>query len=152
MMKGKEMSLEDYKTILQTRSNIAKDSADRNAKIVSGIYMQKLLKEAEQKVFSKEKFGITILKANPTEDCSMTGADFKIFNFSKKTIKYITFNFYGKNAVNDRVSSNLSRKSIGPVNHLATGVWSFHTVWLTDIVQTLKLISVNISIWMAALN
>ena len=144
MLKGNESSLDDFKKLIVNRNAQAKDSADHYAKIISEVYMRKLIKESSEKITSKKKYGIGILKANPTEDYSMTGADFRIINFSKKTIKYITFNFYGKNAVNDRVGANVSRKGIGPIEELQTGTWSFDTVWLTDIVQTLKLISVNI--------
>lgn len=103
----------------------------------------------QNKFFSYEKYGIAILKAYPTENYSMTGAKFKILNFSKKTIKYITFNFYGKNAVKDKVlggnkSYIISRKGIGPVEYLNTAEWNYDTVWLTDIVQTLELVSVKI--------
>ncbi|CAA7195295.1 hypothetical protein [Chryseobacterium potabilaquae] len=121
-----------------------KDSIDSWSKELSEVYMRNLENEISDKVFSKKKNGIAIISAYPTEDYSFTGAEFKILNFSKKTIKYITFYFYGKNAVKDRVGINMSRKGIGPVESLATATWSFNNVWLTDIVQTLKLISVNI--------
>lgn len=69
---------------------------------------------------------------------------FNVIAKSQKTIKYITFNFFGKNPVDDRVGANVSRKGIGPVESLGTGKWSFDNVWLTDVIETLKLLSVNI--------
>jgi len=136
--------LSDLKSKFKKFTLAEKDSMDSWSQKLSAAYMLQLRKKALDKVFSKEKNGIAILAAHPTEDYSFTGAEFKILNFSKKTIKYITFNFYGKNAVKDRVGKNVSRKGIGPVESSATGSWSFDNVWLTDIVQTMKLISVNI--------
>lgn len=141
---GQRRQLSDLKNRFKNFSPSEMDSIDSWSKRLSEAYMHQLRKEASDKVFSKEKNGIAILAAHPTEDYSFTGADFKILNFSRKTIKYITFNFYGKNAVKDRVGKNVSRKGIGPVESSGTGSWSFDNVWLTDIVQTLKLISVNI--------
>ncbi|MBV8326688.1 hypothetical protein [Chryseobacterium sp.] len=143
-VKGKQKQLADIKTKFNNLTPVEKDSLDSWSKRFSEVYMRKLKNEVYDKIFSREKNGIAIISAFPTEDYSFTGAEFKILNFSKKTIKYITFNFYGKNAVKDRVGVNISRKGIGPVESLASGTWSFDNVWLTDIVQTLKLVSVNI--------
>lgn len=141
---GKRRQLSDLKNKFKNFSQAEIDSIDSWSKRLSEAYMRQLRKEASDKVFSKEKNGIAILAAHPTEEYSFTGAKFKILNFSRKTIKYITFNFYGKNAVNDRVGKNVSRKGIGPVESSATGSWLFDDVWLTDIVQSMKLLSVNI--------
>ncbi|MGG7437379.1 hypothetical protein ACQ7CU_04790 [Chryseobacterium arthrosphaerae] len=144
VIKGGEKQLADVKAKLNSLNAVEKDSLDSWSKRYSEVYMRKLKNEVYDRIFSKEKNGIAVISAFPTEDYSFTGAEFKILNFSKKTIKYITFNFYGKNAVKDRVGTTMSRKGIGPVESLASGAWSFDNVWLTDIVQTLKLVSVNI--------
>lgn len=144
VMKGEQKQLADVKAKINSLTADEKDSLDSWSKRYSEVYMRKLKSEVYDRIFSKEKNGIAIISAFPTEDYSFTGAEFKILNFSKKTIKYITFNFYGKNAVKDRVGVNMSRKGIGPVESLGSGSWSFDNVWLTDIVQTLKLVSVNI--------
>lgn len=141
---GHRKQFSEIKNKFANYTSSEKDSLDDWSRRLSEVYMLQLRKEASNKVFSKEKNGIAILSAHPTEQYSFTGAEFKILNFSKKTIKYITFNFYGKNAVKDRVGKNISRKGIGPVESSATGSWSFDSVWLTDIVQTMKLVSVNI--------
>lgn len=91
-----------------------------------------------------EKYGIALVKANAYEEYSLTGARFKILNTSKKTIKYITFNFFGENPVEDRVGKNMIRKGIGPVESYAYGSWDFDSVWLTDTVEYLNLISIQI--------
>lgn len=127
----------------------AKSKIDDYAKYRSDNF--KILYETEllEYLSSFQKFGIGIIEAVPTSNYSMTGAEFKVMNFSNKTIKYITFNFYGKNAVKDKVQYrngvyNISRKGIGPVNKNVISSWSFDDVWLTDIVQYLTLISVSI--------
>ena len=125
----------------QKIENVAK----YNSEIDKEVYKNKLLDE----VLSYEKYGIGIINANPTSNYSMTGAEFRIMNFSKKTIKYITFNFYGKNAVKDKVQYRkgvyaVSRKGIGPVEQYTISSWEFDDVWLTDIVEYLTLTSVSI--------
>jgi hypothetical protein len=121
-----------------------KDSITKSAKLYSIVYMDKLKKDALNNFMEETKQTIGLLDAYPVEQYSFTGAKFKIINYNKKTIKYITFNFYGKNAVDDKVGGNLSRKGIGPVEQYAEGEWSFENVWLTNIVEKLKLTSVNI--------
>lgn len=91
-----------------------------------------------------EKYGIAIINANPTEGYSTTGAEFKILNVSKKTIKYITFTYYGQNPVRDKVGTNRTSRGIGPVESFAKGSWKFDMVWLTDIVEYLKMVSIQI--------
>lgn len=97
---------------------------------------------------SFDKYGIGITDAVPYDDYGLTGARFRFYNASKKTIKYITFNFYGRNAVKDKVSSYgqvaFSRKGIGPIEPDSFASYEFDSVWITDIVQTLTLTSVNI--------
>lgn len=114
-----------------------------------------------------DKYGIGVIYARPKIDYSISGAEFKIYNASKKTIKYITFNFHAKNAVGDKVlyrkgAYSTSRKGIGPVEPYSTGAWEFDTVWLTDIVDelitttiviqymdgTIKTIKMNDNMWM----
>lgn len=131
------LSIEDKKSI----KNIAKE--------LSEISVLNEMKEMAETLNKYESLGIAILNAVPTDNYSMTGAKFKIMNFSKQTIKYITFNFYGKNPVDDKViyrkgTYNVSRKGIGPVQKYGVSEWEFDDVWLTDIVETLRLFSVNI--------
>ncbi|WP_411898611.1 hypothetical protein [Elizabethkingia bruuniana] len=131
--------------------NLQQDQFQKNLNFAS--YNSTLIMESDRDnlfdyIKGFKKYSIAIVNARPTENYSMTGADFEIINFSKKTIKYITFNFYGINTVGDKVSRagtyNLSRKGIGPIEYLETGKWSWDTIWLTDIVDRLKLVSANI--------
>lgn len=141
---------EKQKTVLQVQdffkniSKADKDSLSKFSKIFSEVSMQKMKNDYLESFLSDTKYTVGIIDAYPVEQYSFTGAKFKIVNYSKKTIKYITFNFYGKNAVKDKVGGTLSRKGIGPVEQFAEGEWNFESVWLTDIIDTLKLVSVNI--------
>lgn len=97
--------------------------------------------------FNKSKIGI--ITAQPYENYGFTGARFEIINFSKKTIKYITFKFHGLNPVDDKVylgknMLTVSKKGIGPVEYLETGSWEFEYAWSTDIVEKMVLKSMDI--------
>lgn len=119
------------------------------SKRLSVLFLEEEISKTYNYIQSFDKYSIAIIDARPTSNYSMTGAKFKIYNSSKKTIKYITFNFYGKNPVKDKVQYrsgvyNVSRKGIGPIESYATGTWEFDDVWLTDIVEYLTLTSMNI--------
>lgn len=97
--------------------------------------------------FESKKIGV--IKARPYENYGFTGARFEIINFSKKTIKYITFKFHGLNAVDDKVyigknMLTVSTKGIGPVEYLNTGAWDFDDAWHTDLVERMVLKSMDI--------
>jgi len=91
--------------------------------------------------------GIAILKRqvyDESEYTSGTGIEFKFINTSKKTIKYIWFNFTGYNAVDDPVSTMKTRKGIGPIKHLTEAAYTYEYVWMTDIVEYARLNSIKI--------
>lgn len=106
------------------------------------------LREAMQPFIKNEKYGLGIIKYAATDDYSSTGATFTIYNSSKKTIKYIWFTVAGENAVGDLVKTGgvyyKTLKGIGPTKSLDFGQWSFDYVWLTDIVEYLKLSTIKI--------
>ena len=107
------------------------------------------LKEALLPFIEIEKYGLGFIKFNATDDYSSTGASFSIFNPSKKTIKYIWFTVAGENAVGDLVKIGKDTyyktlKGIGPVKSGGIGEWSFDYVWLTDIVEYLKISTIKI--------
>lgn len=96
-----------------------------------------------------EKYGLGFVYFRPTEDYGSTGAEFRIFNPSKKTIKYIWFTIAGENAVEDLVrlsNGNYYKtlKGIGPVEQYDFVTWSFDYVWFTDIVQYIRMSSIKI--------
>ena len=75
-----------------------------------------------------------------------TGIRFRFFNPTDQTIKYITINFVGYNAVDDPVSSRgktvQTRKCVGPIGPEETATYKFEYVWFTDIVQYAKIRSI----------
>lgn len=106
------------------------------------------MREAFKPFIAIEKYGLGIIKYNATNGYSSTGATFKIFNPSKKTIKYIWFTVGGENPVGDLVKTKTgyykTLKGIGPVGRLEVSEWSFDYVWFTDVVETLKLTTIKI--------
>lgn len=99
-----------------------------------------------QKLIEK---GFAVLEARPydmSEYTDGTGMKFSFLNTSNKTIKYITINFSGYNAVDDPVPSRgktlLTRKGIGPIEPFETGSYDFEYVWFTDIVDYSKVRSI----------
>lgn len=106
------------------------------------------LKNALIPFVKTSKYGIGLITYRPTGDKLSTGASFKIFNPSKKTIKYVWFTVGGENPVGDLVKVGASYyktlKAIGPVEPQGIADWSFEYIWLTNIVETLKLTTIKI--------
>lgn len=93
--------------------------------------------------------GFAVIEARPydmSEYTDGTGMKFSFFNTSDNTIKYITINFIGYNAVDDPVSSKgktlLTRRCIGPVEPFETAYYDFEYIWFTDIVNYSKIRSI----------
>lgn len=106
-------------------------------------------REALEPFFETEKYGIGFIKYNATSGYSFTGASFKIFNPSKKTIKYIWFTVAGENAVEDLVklpggNYYTTLKGIGPIESYGFGSWEFEHVWFTDIIEYLRISHIKI--------
>ena len=100
---------------------------------------------------SYAKNGLVILECRPydmSEYTEGTGMSFELLNSSNKTIKYITFNFIGYNAVDDPVTSRgkslITRRGIGPIGPDETASYDFEYVWFTDIVEYGKIHSITI--------
>lgn len=95
--------------------------------------------------------GIIILENHPydmSEYTSGTGWSVELANTSSKTIKYITFNVVGLNAVSDPVrdrgKTTIVRKGIGPIPPDESASYDFDYVWFTDIVEYSRLQSVTV--------
>jgi hypothetical protein len=67
-----------------------------------------------------------------------------IQNVGKKRIKYATFILQPYNSVDDPVEYEKSFKGIGFIEPNSDGVWNFESAWFSDVIQTLKLKSVNL--------
>lgn len=106
-------------------------------------------REALEPFVKTEKYGLGFIKYNATFGYSSTGASFRIFNPSKKTIKYIWFTVGGENAVEDLVKlSNgnyyTTLKGIGPIEPYGFGSWEFEYVWFTEIIEYLRINTIKI--------
>lgn len=114
-------------------------------------YTQKtnqLLKELDRHT----KQGLSIVSwgvYDESEYTDGTGVEFEFFNPTNKTIKYITINLSGYNAVDDAVHSTLGKltlspKCIGPIEPNKTAYYKFEYLWFTDIVEYAKIKSIVI--------
>lgn len=145
----KQYTFDEIENAFRNLDSNQREKIKNYSKYISNLILEDKIDKAFDYIDSFKKYSIAILDAHPITNYSMTGAKFKILNLSKKDIKYITFNFYGKNPVKDKVLYrsgvyNVSRKGIGPIESYATGTWEFDDVWLTDIVEYLTLTSMNI--------
>lgn len=139
----------DLLTTLLSQPQEVRDAFFDFAKIVSRFrYNKERLKnlKAFQKLIER---GFVVVEANPydmSEYTDGTGMKFSFLNTSNNTIKYITINFIGYNAVDDPVSSRgktlLTRKCIGPVEPFETASYDFEYIWFTDIVDYSKIRSI----------
>lgn len=150
---------ENLKVVLSKRSPEEKDFVHKNVNRMADFVkdfgedqeeeeISDNVGEALQPFIEVEKYGLGIIKYNATDDYASTGAAFKIFNPTKKTIKYIWFTVAGENAVGDLVKSGgiyyKTLKGIGPVESYGIGSWSFDYVWFTDIIEYLKISTIKI--------
>lgn len=142
---GKILDRENAFEFISNLSGSDKVLLNMKQKDISLIYFDRLKENVVKEISTFKKYGIAIIEAIPVENYSMTSARFEILNTSSKTIKYINFTFYGKNRVNDKVGSNITKRGIGPVESFETAKLDFENVWLTDIVERLKLLSVTIT-------
>lgn len=104
--------------------------------------------ESIKPFLATEKYGIGFISYYSSGNEYSTDATFKVFNSSKKKIKYIWFTIAGENPVGDLVKSNgiiyKTLKGVGPVESLEVSTWSFDNVWLTNMVETIKISTIKI--------
>ena len=93
----------------------------------------------------KQKGGVLVTEFNvSSNDYGSVGLDLGIFNCSGKRIKYVTFKLQAYNPVDDKIEDTKSLKGIGFINNNTTGSWSFDNVWFSDVLETVKLLSLVI--------
>jgi hypothetical protein len=99
------------------------------------------------------KQGIAILDYEAFDNSEYTdgtGFRIKFFNPTKKTIKYINISFIGINPVNDKVSNKYGNsyinnvRCVGPIKQYDEAEFEWDYVWFTDIVETIKLVSIKV--------
>ncbi|WP_224962554.1 hypothetical protein [Geomonas subterranea] len=97
--------------------------------------------------------GIAILDAgvyDMSEYTEGTGFKIRLYNSTKKAIKYVTVNFVGYNAVKDPVqdyrtnSKTLTLRGIGPIKPGEDATYSKDYAWMTDIVQSFKITGLKV--------
>ncbi len=79
-----------------------------------------------------------------TSDYGVVDLTLGIQNVSKKRIKYATFILQPYNSVDDPVEYEKSFKGIGFIEPNSEGVWNFESAWFSDVIETLKLKSINL--------
>ena len=109
--------------------------------------------EALEVVRSTKPQGIAILTASiydMSEHTEGTGFKISYYNSTNKTIKYVTANYVGINAVKDPVKDHRIRstvktlKGIGPIEPDTFGSYSQEYAWMTDVVQSFKITSLKV--------
>ncbi len=107
------------------------------------------IREAIKELESFNKYGLSIISwgvYDQSEYTDGTGFRIKFYNPTNKTIKYITINLVGYNAVDDAVSSRgkytLSPKCVGPIEPEDAGSYDFEYLWFTDLVEYAKIKSI----------
>ncbi|MDZ4185408.1 MAG: hypothetical protein U1D97_10575, partial [Desulfuromonadales bacterium] len=78
-----------------------------------------------------------------------TGFNITYYNPTKKTIKYITTNVIGYNAVEDPIKDvsgkiKIKIKGVGPIKPNESAKYSYDYLWLTDLVEDSDIISIHI--------
>jgi hypothetical protein len=111
------------------------------------------LKDAWDKIQKTKSSGVAILKYglfDESEYTDGTGFEITYYNSSKKIIKYINATIVGYNAVGDPVRSafggnaGTSLRGIGPVEPDELATYKKSYAWHTDIVQRMRVVSLNI--------
>ncbi len=104
-------------------------------------------------ISSLQKAGIAIMDYTAFDNSEYTdgtGFRIKFFNPTKKTIKYINISFVGINAVNDKVLNKYGGsyinnvRCVGPIKQYDEAEFEWDYVWFTDIVETVKLVSIKV--------
>jgi hypothetical protein len=79
-----------------------------------------------------------------------TGFRIRLFNPTKKTIKYISISLYGINPVGDKVRAKFSDsflnkvKCVGPIKPFEGSEYEWEYLWYNDLVETIKLVSISV--------
>lgn len=99
------------------------------------------------------KHGVSVLDFSvydESEYTEATGFKLRVYNPTKKTIKYIRVEVVGINAVNDPVRDRFSGsavkrvRGIGPIEPEDFGSYTFENLWFTDEVEWPRLVSLKV--------
>lgn len=146
-------------TLYKSKKEILEAEALRNKKEIEleelrlkeeAIETQKKLKLLKSKLLNQ---GIAIIdyQAFDVSDVTEgTGFEIRLFNPTKKTIKYVSISFFGINPVGDKVLVEFKNtyinkvKCVGPIKPFEGAEYNFEYQWFNDLVKSVKLISLSI--------
>lgn len=109
--------------------------------------------EALKAYSAPAKHGVSVLDFSAydeSEYTEATGLTLRVFNPTKKTIKYIRVEVVGINAVNDPVRDRFTGsavkrvRGIGPIEPEDFGSYTFENLWFTDEVEWPRLVSLKV--------
>lgn len=131
------------------------EQADANLEgwTLTSLRMRKLeLETALKEVANTARHGLALVYSNVydvSEHTEGTGFKVTVHNSTKKVIKYVTFTVVGLNAVGDPVKDRLkgttqTLRGIGPIAPDETSSYSKDYMWMTDIVDSHKLVSIKV--------
>jgi len=140
-----------YSQIENMLPNVA-DSFRQYAQHLSTILYENDMNKALKFIDGCKVSGLAILDwsfYDESEYTDGTGVKIKVYNPTRKTIKYLWFTFVGFNPVGDKIidrkrGSNITMKGVGPIKPNESGTYEYSYVWFTDLVETAKLIFVKI--------
>lgn len=138
--------IHDFNSLLKADKTMI-DTIRANAILASKYIYLKKKEDALKFVMSCKKIGLLISQKSIYDASEFTdGTNFEceVVNLSEKTIKYITFSIQGYNSVNDKVGTIKQLKGIGPITNNSSSRYSFEYVWLTDIVDSFKIVLIKI--------
>lgn len=145
----KAKSFDEFWTFIYSYEN---DDPDKLVPVASQKADISRKDEAFARLRNMKKYGIAILKSriyDVSEYTEGTGFEVTYYNPTKKTIKYITTNLVGYNAVGDPVKvkggkTQATVKGIGPVEPDSSAGYSYEYTWFTDLVETYKIVSIKV--------
>lgn len=134
---------------------MSKEKADKfkaHASYIEDILYKDKIKKALQFIDNCKVRGLAILDwsfYDESEYTEGTSIKFRVYNPTSKTIKYIWFTVIGYNPVGDKVTdirkgSSITVKAVGPIKREESGLYEFDYVWLTDMVETMKVSTIKI--------
>lgn len=134
---------------------MSKEKADKfkaHASYIEDILYKDKVRKALQFLDNCKVRGLAILDwsfYDESEYTEGTSIKFRVYNPTLKTIKYIWFTVIGYNPVGDKVTdirkgSSITVKAVGPIKRGESGLYEFDYVWLTDMVETMKVSTIKI--------
>ncbi|MDX2128360.1 MAG: hypothetical protein SFU91_04920 [Chloroherpetonaceae bacterium] len=159
--KGRKLYIEESAIILKERSynemlylDFEKRMKYKEYALNNWQLFYKQQKEKAKKIKAYyEKNGICINSLEPFKVSEYTegmGVSFNVINTSKKTIKYINISFSGINPVGDPVYIEKRGgfteriQCVGPIEPLKSAIYEFEYIWLSDLVEKLKIKKIEI--------